>query len=262
MPESTPTAQPGKWRELLEEFRLVVGTGGLLDAILPPVIFLLVNALFGFGIAMGVSLGLAGLIAVLRLMRGQSLIYAGFGIAMGVSLGLAGLIAVLRLMRGQSLIYAVAGIGSVGLAIGIVWVLGRAEGYFLPNLVSGGLTFTLALISLLIRRPFVAWTSYIARRWPLDWYWHPRVRPAYSEVTLVWTVFFGARLLWQVSLFQARSADLLAFVNALLGWPAIVVLLVFSYLYGTWRLKHLKGPSTEEFKNQSPPPWKGQERGF
>jgi len=232
MLENQPATQTGKWRELLDEFRLILGNGSLLDAILPPVIFLLINSIFGFQAAMWTSLGVAVLIAALRLWRGQSLLYA------------------------------LAGIGSVGLAILIVWLLGRAEGYFLPNLVSGGMTFALALVSLLIRRPFVAWTSFIARRWPLDWYWHPRVRPAYSEVTIVWTIFFAARLLWQVSLFQAQAASQLAIVNALLGWPALIILLVFSYLYGTWRLGNLNGPSVEEFRNQIPPPWQGQKRGF
>jgi len=221
-----------KTLELLDEFRLVLGTGSLFDAILPPVIFLLINGLLGFQAAMWTSLGLAVLIAALRLSRKQSLLYA------------------------------LAGIGSVGLAIVIVWLLGRAEGYFLPNLVSGGMTLAMALVSLMIRRPFVAWTSFIARRWPLDWYWHPRVRPAYSEVTIAWTVFFTVRLLWQISLFQAQAASQLALINALLGWPALIILLIFSYLYGTWRLSNLNGPSVEEFKNQTPPPWQGQKRGF
>ena len=232
MPENQVASQPGKWRELLDEFRIVMGTGNLLDAILPPVIFLLINGIFGFQAAMWASLGPAVLIAVLRLWRGQSLLYA------------------------------LVGIGSVVLAILIVWFLGRSEGYFLPDLVSGGLTFALAFVSLLLRRPFVAWTSFIARRWPLEWYWHPRVRPAYSEVTIVWAVFFALRLVWQVALYQAQAASQLAFISALLGWPALIILLVFSYLYGTWRLGNLKGPSVEEFKNQTPPPWQGQKRGF
>ncbi len=232
MPENLTPTRESKGRELLDEFRLVLGSGNLLDAVLPPLIFLLINALFGFQVAMWVSLGPAILIAVLRLWRGQSLLYA------------------------------LAGIGSVGLALLIVWFLGRSEGYFLPNLVSGSVTAALALISLLIRRPLVAWTSFIARRWPLDWYWHPRVRPAYSEVTLAWTVFFAVRLIWQFSLFQAEAASRLAFINFILGWPALVILLVLSYLYGTWRLRNLNGPSVEEFRRQVPPPWQGQRRGF
>ena len=232
MPENGNKQRPGKWRELLDEFRLVLGKGSLLDAVLPPVIFLIINSIFGFQAAMWTSLGLAVLIAGLRLARGQSLLYA------------------------------LAGIGSIGFAIGIVWILGRSVGYFLPNLVSGGMTLALSLVSLLIRRPFVAWTSFIARRWPLEWYWHPKVRQAYTEVTVAWTIFFAARLFWQFSLYQAQAASELAFVNTLLGWPAMIVLLVLSYLYGTWRLGNLHGPSVEEFRKQIPPPWKGQKRGF
>ena len=221
-----------KSRELLEEFRSVLGKVGLLDTILPPVLFLALNSFLGVQAAVGGALALAILIAVFRLSRKQSLLYS------------------------------LAGIGSVGLAIGLAWFLGRSEGYFLPGIVNGGITVALALVSLLIRKPMVAWTSFIARRWPLEWYWHSHVRPAYSEVTIAWTLFFASRLVWQVILFQGKNTDQLAFVNFLMGWPALIILLVFSYLYGTWRLGNLNGPSVEEFHNEAAPPWEGQKRGF
>jgi len=91
---------PEKVRELLEEFRTVTGKVGLLDTILPPIIFLLLNGLAGFTAAM-------------------------FG-----ALGLAALIAISRLRLGQSLVYALAGMGSVGLAIALALLLGRSEGFF------------------------------------------------------------------------------------------------------------------------------------
>jgi hypothetical protein len=118
------------------------------------------------------------------------------------------------------------------------------------------------LVSLVIRKPMVAWTSFLARRWPLDWYWHERVRPAYTEVTLAWVLFFALRLFWQVMLFRGNNVGQLALVNTLTGWPATVVLLIVSYLYGTWRLARLGGPSVEEFRNNVPPPWQSQRRGF
>lgn len=223
---------PEKVRELLEEFQSVMGRVGLLDTILPPVIFLLLNGL------------------------------AGFTAAMIGALGLSVLIAILRLRRGQSLLYALAGLGSVGLAIGLALLLGRSEGFFLTGIVNGGLTVALALISLLIRKPMVAWTSYLARRWPLDWYWHDQVRPAYTEVTVAWLLYFAAKLFWQVSLFQGNAVDGLVLVNTLTGWPATIALLILSYLYGTWRLAQLRGPSVEEFRDDAPAPWSGQTRGF
>jgi hypothetical protein len=221
-----------KSRELLEEFRSVTGRVGLLDTILPPVLFLLLNN------------------------------FASFQMAMVGALGTAMLIAIFRLSQKQSLVYALAGIGSVGLAIALAYLFGRSEGYFLPDIVNGGITVALALVSLLMRKPMVAWTSYLARRWPLEWYWHAQVRPAYTEVTLAWTLFFALRLLWQVTLFQGQNVSQLALVNALTGWPATILLLIFSYLYGTWRLAQLRGPSVEEFRHNLPPPWQGQRRGF
>jgi UPF0716 family protein affecting phage T7 exclusion len=47
-----------------------------------------------------------------------------------------------------------------------------------------------------------------------------------------------------------------------MGWPATIALLVVSYLYGTWRLNRLGGPSVEELQERASPPWEGQQRGF
>ena len=222
-----------KVRELVEEFRLVfTGRSNLIDSIVPPVIFLIINALLGFEYAMWGSLAIALLITVVRLGRRQSLRYA------------------------------LGGVGGVILAIVITQLLGRAEGYFLPGMFTGGLTVIGCLVSVIAGRPLVAWTSYIARRWPLDWYWHPKVRPAYNEVTLAWAVFFAIRLGLQWSLFQEQAAGLLGIIQVVTGWPTTIALLVVSYLYGTWRLRHLKGPSVEEFKAGAEPPWTGQQRGF
>ncbi|HSG44059.1 MAG TPA: hypothetical protein VLA72_12965, partial [Anaerolineales bacterium] len=96
----------------------------------------------------------------------------------------------------------------------------------------------------------------------LDWYWHERVRPAYTEVTIAWLLYFALKLWWQASLFQANAVNELTLVNTLTGWPATIALLIVSYLYGTWRLAQLGGPSVDEFKNNTPAPWIGQRRGF
>jgi len=124
--------------------------------------------------------------------------------------------------------------------------------YLLPGLISGSVTLFLTILSLVIRRPMVAWTSYLARRWPLEWYWHPLVMPAYSEVTFAWAVFFAIRLLYQFVFFQDADVNSLAVLNFITGWPATVLLLVVSYLYGTWRLAQLRGPSVQEFLDDSP----------
>lgn len=222
-----------KLRELWEEFQAIfAGRGNLVDTIIPPIIFVLLNAL------------------------------ASFSAALWGAMGVALLLAAARLIRRQPVRYAVGGLGGVALAVLIAQVVGRAEGFFLPNLLSGAGTIILMLISLIAGRPLVAWTSYLARRWPQGWYWHPRVRPAYSEVTWLWLVVFALRLSLQWAVLQSEEPNLLALTNLIAGWPTTIILLALSYLYGTWRLRKLAGPSVEEFKSGAEPPWTGQRRGF
>jgi hypothetical protein len=222
-----------KLRELGEEFHEVLAKRrSVLDLMLPPALFLLLQATFGLHVA-------------------------GWG-ALGVALGFT----LLRGLRGQPVGYALGGVAGVGLALLLAYLSGRAESYFLPSLISGGATVLLCVASLVVGRPLVAWTSHLARGWPLDWYWHRRVRPAYAEVTAAWTLFFAARWAVQFYLFRAGAVERLAWLNTLTGWPATILLLAASYLYGQWRLQHLAGPSVEAFKAGEPPPWQGQQRGF
>ncbi len=226
-------AQEDKFQEVIEEFRTVVaGRSNIIDAVLPPVAFLLLNA------------------------------FAGFPVASWGSLIVAGALGGLRLIRGQSLGYALGGLAVTSLAILAARLSNQAEGYFLPNLINGGLTTLICLISVMVGRPLVAFTSHLARGWPLRWYWHPRVRPAYSEVTLAWAIFFALRLALQWFLFRQADAAVLGILSVIMGWPATILLLVVSYLYGTWRLQNLSGPSVEELKEDAKPPWEGQKRGF
>ncbi len=230
MREATTTA---KVRELAEEFRTVfVGRSNMADSIVPPILFVVINALTGLRYAMWSSLAVALLITVVRLARHD-------------------------LIRN-----ALGGLGAVILAVLVAQLLGRAEGFFLPAIVTGGLTFIVCVVSVLARRPMVAWTSHLARRWPLRWYWHPRVRPAYDEVTWMWALFFAIRWSLQLALFQGAAPEILAIATVAMGWPATIALLAVSYLYGTWRLREMRGPSVEEFKEGAEPPWTGQRRGF
>ncbi len=222
-----------KVQELWEELTAVfTGRGNLLDTVVPPVVFVLMNALANFEVALG----------------------GAFAVAL--------FFAAVRLLRRQPIRYALGGLGGVALAVLIAQLVGRAEGFFLPNILSSAGMILLMLVSLIAGRPLVAWTSYLARRWPREWYWHTRVRPAYSEVTWLWVVVSAVRLGLQWLVYQQDDPLLLAFSQVLGGWPVTVILLVISYLYGTWRLRTLAGPSVDEFKAGALPPWAGQRRGF
>jgi len=222
-----------KINELLQEFRTVFsGRSNTADAIIPPLLYVLVNMLAG------------RLPAVLS------------------AVVLAAILTVLRHVRKQSWLYALSGLVLTLLAAGLAWFTQNAASFFLPDLVTSGTLLAAALLSIWLKKPLAAWSSHLTRAWPKEWYWLPNIRPAYTEVTWMWAAFIAARLIAEYLLYQQGNVSLLGLANILLGWPVTIVVLVISYLYGIWRLTKLGGPSVEEFLSHQPAPWKGQKKGF
>jgi len=222
-----------KMNELLQELRTVFsGRSNTLDTIIPPLLYVLVNMLAG------------PLPAVLS------------------AVGLAVILTVLRLVRKQSWWYAFSGLVLTLLAAGLAWFTQNAASFFLPDLITSGALLAATLLSIWLKKPLAAWSSHLTRGWPKDWYWLPNIRPAYTEVTWMWAAFIAARLMAEYLLYQQGNVSLLGLASVLLGWPVTIVVLVMSYLYGTWRLTKLGGPSVEEFLSHQPAPWKGQKKGF
>ena len=222
-----------KFNELRQEFRTVFsGRTNTLDAVIPPLLYALMNMVAGLLPATFLALALAALLMVLRLVRKQPWTYAFSGMVLTM------------------------------LAAGLAWYTQNAANFFLPGLISSGVLLIGAVISNVLRKPLAAWSSHLSRAWPREWYWLPEVRPAYSEVTWMWVVFIAARLFAQFALYRQSNVGLIGVANILLGWPVTIIVLVISYLYGSWRLRKLGGPSVEEFTTHQPPPWKGQTKGF
>jgi hypothetical protein len=219
--------------ELLQEFRTVFsGRTNTTDTIIPPLLYTLVNLLTGLLPATLSALALAGLLTLIRLVRKQSWLYAFSGLILTL------------------------------FAAGLAWYTQNAASFFLPDLLTSGTLLAAALLSIWAGKPLAAWSSHLTRAWPKDWYWQPNIRPAYTEVTWMWTTFIAARLIVQYHLYQLGNVSLLGWANILLGWPVTIFVLVISYLYGIWRLAKLGGPSVEEFLSHQPAPWKGQTKGF
>ncbi len=219
------------FQEILEELKSVL-KGKTFDALLPPLLFVVINAIWG-------------------------LVPAVIGaLSLGLILGLN------RLVRKQPWQYALSGLLGVGLAAGLALLTQNASSYFIPAMISSGVFVVGALITNLIGKPLAAWASHLTRGWPLAWFWRKDVKPAYRDVTWFWALFFAFRLAIQIFLFSEGDAGTLGWVNTLLGWPVTIAVLVISYIYGIWRLRRLGGPGVEEFEAGKEPPWQGQTRGF
>lgn len=215
-----------------EARELVFGRVPVADGVLPPLVFVGFNAIWGV-----IPAAIAGT-------------------------GSALLIVVWRLSRGRPLRFALAGLVGTGLAVALALRSGSARDYFLPGLLGGVATTILIAVSIAWRRPLVAWTSWLTRGWPMDWYWHPNVRPAYSRASWLWAGFFAVRTSAQGWLYLTGQETALGLVRLIAGWPGLLALLAVTYYLGRRWLIGLEGPSVEEFENRSGPPWTGQQRGF
>jgi hypothetical protein len=231
-PESAPDGRSLRKEILTELKQLFTGNVNIADGIVPPLVFVIANSV-------------AGLVTA-----------AVLGLASAVS------IVLWRLSRGRALRFALAGLGGTVVAVGFALRSDQASGYFLPGIIGGALTTVAILASIAVRKPFVAWTSWLMRGWPIDWYWHPRVRPAYTNATWLWAVFFGLRTITQWWLFQIGETTALGVARVMTGWPALLILLIATYALGRKWLTELGGPSVREYEDGSAPPWQGQSTGF
>ncbi len=189
---------------------------------------------------------------------------AVWGLVAGAVAGIASALAIIlwRLSRGRRLRFAIAGLAGTAVAVALALRSGSPEDYFVPGLVSGALTSVVILVSIVVRRPFVALVSWVTRGWPFAWYQHPRVRPAYTRATWLWLAFFAARTTVQWRIYTSGDTEMLAIARAAMGWPALVLLLIATYVLGRRWLSSLGGPSVAEWEAEVAPPWEGQPVGF
>lgn len=218
-------------KEVIEELQSVL-TGKTLDAILPPLLFILVKSSFGLRNAIFVSLML-------------SLVFTAF-----------------RLFKKQSPVYALGGIIGISLSALFAFFSSNISNYFIPGIISNAFVLVLSIATLMIDKPLAAYVSHLTRGWKLVWFWRKDVKPAYREVTWMWTVFFIMRTIIQVTLFLQNSVDSLVWANTLMGLPFTIAILVISYIYGIWRLRQLHGPGIDEYMEGKQAPFRGQTRGF
>lgn len=195
-----------------EEYRkqLLHGIGGwtgMVITAIPPVVFVVVNA-----------------VSELR-----PAIYAAIG--SGVAL------AAYRVVRRQSIQQAVSGLVAVLIAAFIAARTGEARGYFLLGIWSSFAYAVPLAISILVRRPLVGvlWEYLDPAPGTSDTPWHRR-RPllrAYSLITAVATAVFLARGVVQLTLYGEHATGWLAFAKVAMGYPLYLVAVLFGLWYGS-----------------------------
>lgn len=198
---------------------LLTNPAVLIDSVAPMILFVTVNGVAGLLPAAVISVVFTVAVVVVRAVRGQRLVYGLFAIA-GIATG-------------------------VGTAL---WSA-SAGGFFGPGMVLNAAYAVGALVSIPVGWPFVAVSSWMVYRWPWAWYRHPRVLPAYREITVPWALLFVVRAFIRFRIIQGGEVGVSDTALVLLtGWPAFAVLLIGTYAYVNWRLERLQAPEVDAFR--------------
>jgi hypothetical protein len=189
--------------------RLIGGKRGVIDGALPPLVFVVTNA-----------------IATPRAPRPTPL-----ALALGAALGTAGVIVVLRLVRKQTLKQALGGLA--GLAVAVIFALraGEARAFFLPGIYVDAVYALAFASSALAGRPLVA----IIYRWLYGGRAQrgeaARLLRAFTVTTIGWSLIYASRVAVQAALYQADRPGIMAASKIAMGWPLTIVAVALSLAY-------------------------------
>ncbi len=112
-------------KDIVSELRML-WKGKTIDAIIPPLMFILLNRRLGMMNAILIAMGVAAVTAAVRIARKQKWSYA------------------------------VGGLGSVMVASAFAWFAGSAKDFFLPKLISGVFWFVVCFLTVMFRKPAAA----------------------------------------------------------------------------------------------------------
>jgi hypothetical protein len=157
-------------------------------------------------------------------------------IAVSLAGGTSALFILYRLINRKSASSALIGAIAVGFA---AWLAlregGEAVDYFVPGFITNAVYGSVLLISILVRWPIIGVLLEILRGNATIWRKDRKKLRIYSLVTAMWVGFFSLRLVVQVPLYLAGSAELLATARVAMGPPlyALVILVTWLILRAT-----------------------------
>jgi hypothetical protein len=190
--------------------RDILGHSRVVDAIIPPIVFVAAYGLVGL-----VPAAVAAVAASLVLLT-------------------------VRLIRRENLTGAFGGILGTGIAVGFALLSGRAENYFLPRTITNA-AFAVGLTATIVAgRPAVGLVARALYGFPQEWLDRPDVRRVFAEATWPWVGLSVLRAAVYLVLIDQGEVGALAVVTTILGWPTFAALLIATYAFVRRRMARVE----------------------
>ena len=189
------TAEPNPLHDLLG------GRRGALESALPSVVFVTVY-----------------------LLSGSHLVWA-----LSTALGVAAVLAALRLMRREKPVRVLGGLAGVAIAAVVAARTGNAADYFLPSLLANVASALIWAVSIVARWPLLGVTGGFGIGRETAGRQHPDLIRAYRRASRIWAGSFLVRAGVNLPLYLTDNLVGLGISRVLLGWPMVLLVIAGSW---------------------------------
>jgi hypothetical protein len=163
-------------------------------------------------------------------------------LSLGVSVGVAAVLTVARLVQGTPVASAVGGLIGAVASAALALITNRPEDNFVLGFVTNGGYAAVLLLSVLVRWPLIGLIAGYLMSDSTAWKKDPVKRRTFAILTLCWAGMFLARLAVQLPLYAAGNVEWLAATKLLMGLPLYAPLLILTWL--VVRALYRKSPAT------------------
>ena len=161
------------------------------------------------------------------------LISSSLGLALGLALAVAAVLAVLRLFRREKPVRVLAGLAGVAIAAVVAARTGNAADYFLPSLLANVASALVWAASIVARWPLLGVIIGFAIGQKTAWRQDPDLVRAYSNASWIWAGSFLVRAGVNTPLYLTDNLLGLGISRVALGFPMVLLVIAGSW----WAIK-------------------------
>jgi ABC-type Mn2+/Zn2+ transport system permease subunit len=164
-------------------------------------------------------------------------------LALGVSVGLAAVFTIVRLIQKSPPSAAIGGLVAAAAAAGLALWTGRGEDNFVPGLITNAVYGSVLLVSALIGWSLIGVAAGFLMGEGTAWRADRRKRRAFLWLGIAWAALFFARLAVQLPLYLAGDVTALGTLKLIMGLPLFAPLIAVTWL--VVRALYPRAPSDE-----------------
>jgi hypothetical protein len=151
-------------------------------------------------------------------------------LALGVSVGLAAVFTIVRLLQKSPPSAAIGGLVAAGAAAALALITGRGQDNFVPGLITNAAYGTVLLVTALIGWSLIGIAAGFLMGEGMAWRQDRRKRRAFLWLGVAWAALFFARLAVQLPLYLAGEVTALGTLKLIMGLPLFAPMVAVTWL--------------------------------